>query len=47
MRCGGCGAAAEFAHNERQYGRLVHDFLDQHEQCGNAIEIAAGPARSG
>jgi hypothetical protein len=47
MRCGGCGAAAQFAHGERQYGRLVHDFLDQHEHCGNAIEITAAPARAG
>ena len=46
MRCGGCGAAAQFAHDEGHYGWLVHHFLDQHEHCGNAVEIARGPARS-
>jgi hypothetical protein len=43
MRCGGCWAAAEFAHDEARYGRLVHHFLARHEHCGGAVEIAPGP----
>lgn len=42
FRCGGCGVTSEFAQREQQYGRLVHSFLDQHGQCGNAVEISAG-----
>lgn len=41
LRCGGCGTATVFIQHERRYGRLVHDFLDQHDQCGNAVEISA------
>ena len=39
FRCGGCGTTARFAHDDQQYGRLVHRFLDRHEQCGDAMEI--------
>jgi hypothetical protein len=42
FRCGGCGAASQFAHREQQYGPLVHSFLDKHGQCGNAVEITTG-----
>ena len=49
LRCGGCGAAAVYAQSEPGYGRLVHGFLDWHEQCGNAVEISAAlhPAAEG
>lgn len=43
FRCGGCGATTVFVQHERQYGRLVHGFFDQHERCGGAVEIS--PAR--
>lgn len=47
FRCGGCGATAVFVQHERQYGRLVHGFFDQHERCGGAVEIsAARPAQA-
>lgn len=39
FRCGGCGTAARFEHDDQQYGRLVHRFLDRHARCGNAMEI--------
>jgi len=39
FRCGGCETAARFAHDDQQYGRLVHRFLDRHERCGDAMEI--------
>jgi hypothetical protein len=39
FRCGGCEATARFAHDDQQYGRLVHRFLDRHARCGNAMEI--------
>jgi hypothetical protein len=44
MRCGGCQAAAQFAHDEARYGRLVRHFLARHEHCGNAVEITPGPS---
>jgi hypothetical protein len=44
FRCGGCGTAAVFAQQERRYGRLVRDFFDRHERCGNAVEISAADA---
>jgi len=36
-----------FGHRDRQYGRLVHDFLDRHGQCGNAVEISAARQHAG
>jgi hypothetical protein len=46
FRCRGCGTAARFTHNDQRYGRLVHRFLDQHGQCGRAVEIAPGSSTS-
>lgn len=40
FRCGGCAATAMFAQREPRYGWLVHGFLELHEACGNAVEIA-------
>ena len=36
-----------FGHRDRQYGRLVHDFLDRHGQCGDAVEISAARQYAG
>lgn len=47
LRCAGCGTAAMFGHRDRQYGRLVHDFLDRHGQCGDAVEISAARQYAG
>jgi hypothetical protein len=29
-----------FEQDEQGYGELVHSFLDQHGQCGNAVQIS-------
>ena len=47
LRCAGCGTATMFGHRDREYGRLVHDFLDRHGQCGNAVEISAARQHAG
>ena len=46
FHCSGCGTAARFTHSDQRYGRLVHRFLDQHGQCGRAVEIAPGSSTS-
>ncbi len=40
LRCGGCGESNVFIQSERRYGQMVRDFLDQHDQCGSAVEIS-------
>ena len=47
LRCGGCGAANAFTQSERRYGQLVHDFLDQHDDCGDAVAISAARQHAG
>ncbi len=47
LRCGGCGAANAFTQSERRYGQLVHDFLDQHDDCGGAVAISAARQPAG
>jgi hypothetical protein len=47
LRCGGCGAANAFTQSERRYGQLVHDFLDQHGDCGGAVAISAAQQPAG
>ena len=47
LRCGGCGAANAFTQSERRYGQSVHDFLDQHGDCGGAVAISAARQPAG
>ena len=47
LRCAGCGTATTFGHRDREYGRLVRDFLDRHGQCGNAVEISSARQHAG
>ena len=47
LHCGGCGAADAFTQSERRYGQLVHDFLDQHDDCGGAVAISAAQQPTG
>jgi hypothetical protein len=47
LRCGGCGAANAFTQSERRYGQFVHDFLDQHDDCGGAAAISAARQPAG
>jgi hypothetical protein len=44
LRCDGCGVSAVFEQDEQSYGGLVHSFLDEHEQCGNAVQITRAEA---
>lgn len=39
--------AATFTQSERRYGQLVHDFLDQHDDCGGAVAISAARQPAG
>jgi hypothetical protein len=44
LRCDGCGVSAVFEQDEHGYGGLVHSFLDQHDECGNAVQITRAEA---
>jgi hypothetical protein len=44
LRCDGCGVSAVFEQDEQGYGELVRSFLDQHGQCGNAVQISRAEA---
>jgi hypothetical protein len=39
LRCDGCGASTVIDQDEHQYGGLVHSFLGDHAECGNAVQI--------
>ena len=41
LRCGGCGKSDVLIQGEPSYGQMVRDFLDQHDQCGGAVDISA------
>ena len=47
LRCDGCGASAVIDQAEQHYGELVHGFLGDHSECGNAVQITRSQPGTG